>query len=64
MVTPEELRAVPLFANLEEPDLEWLCRVMADVSLSPGEYVVHDGDPPALFAAARGRGRGGQGRRR
>ena len=55
MVTPEELRAVPLFKDLEEPDLEWLCRVMADVSLSPGEYAVHDGDPPALFAVLEGR---------
>ena len=54
MVTPDELRAVPLFAPLEEPDLEWLCRVMADVSLSPGEFAVHDGDPPALFAVLHG----------
>ena len=56
MVTVDELRAVPLFANLEEPDLEWLCRVMADITLSPGEYVVHDGDPPALFALLEGQG--------
>ena len=56
MVTPEELRSVPLFASLEEPDLEWLCRVMADITLSPGEYVVHDGDPPALFALLDGQG--------
>ena len=54
MVTPDELRAVPLFAGLEEPDLEWLCRVMADITLSPGEFVVHDGDPPALFAVLEG----------
>jgi len=56
VVTPDELRAVPLFAELEEPDLEWLCRVMADISLTPGEYVGHDGDPPALFALLAGRG--------
>jgi len=56
MVTPEELRNVPLFKDLEGPDLEWLCRVMADITLSPGEYVVHDGDPPALFALLDGQG--------
>ncbi len=55
MLTPEELRAVPLFADLETPDLEWLCRVSADISLSPGEYATHDGDEPALFAVLEGR---------
>ncbi len=55
MVTPDELRNVPLFKELEEADLEWLCRVVADISLSPGEYAVHDGDPPALFALLEGR---------
>ena len=54
MVTPEGLRNVPLFKELEAPDLEWLCRVMADISLSPGEYAVHDGDPPALLALLEG----------
>ena len=55
MVTPDELRTVPAFAELEAADLEWLCRVSADISLSPGEYAVHDGDPPALFALLEGR---------
>ena len=54
MVTPEELRNVPLFADLDAADLEWLSRVVADISLSPGEYAVHDGDPPALFALLEG----------
>ncbi len=55
MVTLDELRSVTAFEKLEAADLEWLCRVSADISLSPGEYVVHDGDPPALFALLEGR---------
>ncbi len=55
MLTPDELRAVPLFKDLEEPDLEWLCRVSPDMVLSPGEYAAHDGDEPALFAVLEGR---------
>ncbi len=55
MLTPDELRAVPVFADLEEPVLEWLCRVSPDMVLSPGEYATHDGDEPALFAVLEGR---------
>jgi hypothetical protein len=57
MVTPDELRNVPPFAELEEPDLEWLCRVMADISLSPGEFAVHDGDSPASSLSSTARAR-------
>ena len=56
MVTPGELRSVSLFVELEEPDLEWLCRVMADISLGPGEFAAHDGDSPGLFALLDGQG--------
>ena len=45
---------VPVFAALEPADLERLCRIAADISLGPGEYAVHDGDPPALFALSKG----------
>jgi thioredoxin reductase (NADPH) len=55
MLTPEELRAVPLFADLEEKHLEWLCRISADITLSQGEYAAHDGDESALFAVLEGR---------
>lgn len=55
MVTPDEIARVPIFAGLERADLEWLCRVVADISLSPGEYAVHAGDQPALFALLEGR---------
>ncbi len=55
MLTPDEIAIVPAFANLEAADLEWLCRVCADISLSPGEFAVHDGDSPALLALLEGR---------
>ncbi len=55
MVTLDEIAKVSLFATLEPADLERLCRVAADISLSPGEYAVHDGDEGALFALLEGR---------
>ena len=55
MVTPDEIASVAVFAALEPADLERLCRIAADISLGPGEYAAHDGDPPALFALLEGR---------
>ena len=55
MVTLDEIATVPVFATLEPADLERLCRIAADISLGAGEYAVHDGDPPALFALLEGR---------
>ena len=55
MVTLDEIAKVSVFAALEPADLERLCRVAADISLSPGEYAVHDGDEGALFALLEGR---------
>ena len=55
MVTADEIARVTVFAGLEPADRERLCRVAADISLSPGEYVVHEGDEPALFGLLEGR---------
>src|SRR4051794_11122929 len=55
MVTPEEIGRVTVFADLELADRERLCRVAADISLSPGEFAVHEGDEPALFGLLEGR---------
>ena len=55
MVTLDEIVIVSVFAALEPADLERLCRIAAGISLGPGEYAVHDGDPPALFALLEGR---------
>jgi thioredoxin reductase (NADPH) len=55
VVTPEEIGRFEVFAALDPADLERLCRVAADISLSPGEYAVHEGDERALFALLEGR---------
>ncbi len=55
MVTPEEIAGISLFEDLGPADCERLCRVAADIRLSAGEYVVHQGDERALFAVLEGR---------
>jgi thioredoxin reductase (NADPH) len=55
MVTLEEIGRFKVFAALDPADCERLCRVAADISLSPGEYAVHDGDERALFGVLEGR---------
>ncbi len=55
MVTAEEIGRVAVFADLESADCERLCRVAADISLSPGEYAVHEGGERALFGVLEGR---------
>lgn len=44
MFTREELRAIPLFVDLAEKELDYLSKTSADIRLQPGEYVVHEGD--------------------
>jgi thioredoxin reductase (NADPH) len=55
MVTSDEIGRVTVFAGLEPADRERLCRVAADISLNQGEFVVHEGDEPALFGLLEGR---------
>ncbi|MDH4341092.1 MAG: FAD-dependent oxidoreductase [Thermoleophilia bacterium] len=55
MVNLEEIGRFKAFATLDPADCERLCRVAADISLSPGEYAVHDGDERALFGVLEGR---------
>jgi thioredoxin reductase (NADPH) len=54
MLTPDEIRAVPLFSSLAEPELALLARTAADVSLRAGEFAVHEGGEPALYAVISG----------
>ncbi len=44
MVTVDELRKVPLFANLTDEDLRQLCRMSETVSVTPGELVCKEGE--------------------
>jgi len=55
VVTLEEIGGFEVFATLDPADCERLCRVAADISLSPGEYAVHEGDERALFGVLEGR---------
>ena len=55
MLTNEELVAIPLFSGLGPEALANLCRASADIRLNPGEYAVHEGEEPALFAVLSGR---------
>src|SRR6478672_9329145 len=55
MLTLDDIRTVPLFSTLAGPELDLLARTSADVQLSPGEYAVHEGGEPALYAVLAGK---------
>jgi thioredoxin reductase (NADPH) len=54
MVTAEEIGRVTVFAALDPVDRERLSRAAADISLTAGEYAVHEGEERALFAVLDG----------
>src|SRR5256885_3574705 len=45
MFTSDELRAVPLFSELADKELDHLAKARAGLRLLRGEYVIHEGDP-------------------
>jgi thioredoxin reductase (NADPH) len=55
MITTDELRAIPLFAALDDKELAYLARTAADIQLSPGEYAVHESETRAFFAVVEGK---------
>lgn len=56
MLTVDDVRAVPLFATLAQPELERLAQTSADLRLAAGEYAAHEGeDERALFAVISGK---------
>jgi thioredoxin reductase (NADPH) len=55
MVTAEEIGRVGLFADLEPSERDRLSRVVADITLMPGESAVNEGDERALFGVLEGR---------
>ncbi|HEY2372283.1 MAG TPA: FAD-dependent oxidoreductase [Gaiellaceae bacterium] len=55
MVTAEEIGQVAVFADLEPAERDRLSRVVADITLAPGEFAVHEGDERALFGVLQGR---------
>lgn len=55
MLTLDEIQAVPLFSALARTELELLARTSADLQLTPGEFAVHEGGEPALYAVLAGK---------
>jgi thioredoxin reductase (NADPH) len=56
MLTPEEVRAIPLFSTLAASELDLLAKTSADIQLAAGEYVVHEGDTErVLYAVVSGK---------
>ena len=54
MLTPDEVRGVPIFAELGEAELERLAKRSADIQLQPGEYAAHEGEGRALLVVLEG----------
>jgi thioredoxin reductase (NADPH) len=56
MLTIDDVRAVPLFSNLAQPELERLAQTSADLRLAAGDYAAHEGGQErALFAVLSGK---------
>src|SRR6476620_9836271 len=55
MVKAEAIGQIAVFGDLAPDERSRLARVVADISLTPGESAVHEGDPQALFAVLEGR---------
>ena len=55
MVTAEEIGRVAVFADLPPSERDRLSRLVADITLAPGEYAVNEGDERALFGVLEGR---------
>lgn len=54
MASIDELKQIPLFASLAPKELDYLARSVPDLHLVRGDYVVHEGDAPALFVVVDG----------
>lgn len=55
MLTIDEVRAIPLFSTLAEPELERLAATSADIHIGIGEFAVPEGGEAALFAVISGK---------
>jgi thioredoxin reductase (NADPH) len=55
MVTAEEIAGIAVLADLAPAELDRLARVVADISLAPGESAVNEGDARALLGVIDGR---------
>lgn len=54
MITPEEVRAIPLFDGAADAEIQLLVRRSADLHFQRGEYIAHEGDARVLFVLLAG----------
>src|ERR1700733_2034803 len=54
MLTPSELKKIPIFARLNDANFIWLSQQAADVHLEPGDYLIHEGEPTPFFVVLEG----------
>ncbi|WP_029074330.1 FAD-dependent oxidoreductase [Kaistia adipata] len=55
MLTIDDVANVPLFSSLALEQLDRLARTAADIRLAAGEFAVHAGEEPALYAVLSGK---------
>ena len=55
MLTPDDVRSIPLFSSLAATELERLAQTSADLHLAAGEFAVHEGGDRALYAVLSGK---------
>ena len=55
VVTAEEMGRIGVFADLGPAERDRLSRVVADITLAPGESAVNEGDERSLFGLLEGR---------
>jgi len=54
VITSTELTAIPLFADLDAAQLDFVARSVEDIRLLPGEFAGREGDERALFIVVDG----------
>src|SRR3954454_18390548 len=54
MITADLLARFPLFAALPEDRRALIASRAADLQLQAGEWLIHEGDPPAFFGVLAG----------
>jgi len=54
MITPDLLKRAPLFAGIDERELESIAARAADIALRAGDWLIQEGEQPAFFIVLSG----------